>query len=208
MIENGGVQFGSNQSALQSEKERLGSLAAEQAGGDSRRDYSPNKGVSDDKSGMVRRGVGPGVEGNIPYNSGESQNREIGAGSSSLGFHSQPMVEIHNGRAINFLGGVRSLEQVEKAIGDATLRRIRMGDSGKVISGPEGLGDGINGESSNVEVNSNSHPGGRWKCVDQLQGRGDGNIEAHADMETGVEALEGIVEEAGMEYGGSRNDES
>ena len=207
-IENGGVLIGSSQYDRQSEKERLGSLAAEQACGGSRRGYSPDKGVSDDKSGMVRRGVGPGVEGNHPNNSGESQNREIGAGSSSLGFHSQPMVELHNGRAVNFMGGVRSLEQEEKAIGDATLRRIQMGDSGKVISGPEGLGYGINGESSNVEVNSNSHPCGRGQCVDQLQGRGDGNIEAHIDMETGVEALEGIVEEAGMEYGGSRNDES
>ena len=206
--ENGGVPFGSNQFALQSEKERLGDLAAEQACGGSRRSYSPNKGVSDEGLGMVRRGVGPSVEGNIPNYSGELQNRDISAGSSSLGFHGQPMVELHNGRAVNFMGGVRSLEQVEKAIGDATLRRIQMVDSGKEISGPEGHGYGINGESSNVEVNSNPHPGGRVQGVDQLQGGGDGNIEAHVDMETGVEALEGIVEEAGMEYGGSRNDES
>ena len=37
--ENGGVPFGSNQFALQSEKERLGDLAAEQACGGSRRSY-------------------------------------------------------------------------------------------------------------------------------------------------------------------------
>ena len=71
LIENGGVSFGSNQFALQSEKERLGDLAAEQACGGSRRGYSPNKGVSDEKPGMVRRGVGSDVEGNITNYSGE-----------------------------------------------------------------------------------------------------------------------------------------
>ena len=104
--------------------------------------------------------MGTGVEEYFPNHSGEPQNRDNSAGSSGLGSNGQPMMELHNGRAFNFMEGVQSLEQAEKAIGGATLRRIQMVDSGKEVSGPEGYGYSINGESPNVETNSDSHSGG------------------------------------------------
>ena len=119
--ENGGVPCGSKQFDLQSEKERLGYLASEQASGSSRRSHSPNKGIPDEGIGVVRRGVGPGVEEHIPNHSEEPQNRDNSTGSSGLGSNGQPMMELHNKRAFNFMGRVRNLEQVEKAISGATL---------------------------------------------------------------------------------------
>ena len=41
-----------------------------------------------------------------------------------------------------------------------------------------------------------------------LQGRCSGNFEVHDDMKTGVEELEGFVEEDRMEYGGICHNES
>ena len=41
-----------------------------------------------------------------------------------------------------------------------------------------------------------------------LQGRCGGNIDVHDDMKTGVEALEGFVEEDRIEYGRSCSNES
>ena len=46
------------------------------------------------------------------------------------------------------------------------------------------------------------------QCTDELQGRCGRNIEVHDDMETGVKALEGFVEESRMEHGGSCSYES
>ena len=157
---------------------------------------------------MVQRGVGSAVEEYLSNHSREPQNRDNSIESSGTGSNGQSLVELHNGRAFNFLGGVRSLEQVEEAISGASLRRIRMVDSGKEVSGPEEYGYGTNGEPPNADTNSDSHSCGEVRCVDKLQGRCDGNIEVHDDMETGVEALEGLVEEVGMEYGGSCSYES
>nr|POE81277.1 hypothetical protein CFP56_48437 [Quercus suber] len=152
--------------------------------------------------------MGSGVEEYLPNHAGESKNREYFIGSSGLGTNGQSLVEFHNGRAFNFLEGVRSLEQAEKAIGGASLRRIRMVDPGEEVSGPEGYGYGNNGESPNANANSDPHPSGEVRCIDKLQGRSDGNTEVLDDMETKVEALEGVVEEAGMEHGGSCSYES
>ena len=73
---------------------------------------------------MVRCGVGADVEEHLPNHSKESQNRENYARSSGMGSDAQPMVEFHNGNPIDFMGGVQSLEQAEKIIGAAALRRI------------------------------------------------------------------------------------
>ena len=83
-----------------------------------------------------------------------------------------------------------------------------MVDTGKEVSGLEGYGYGTNREPPNAEANSNSHASGEVRCADKLQGRCGGNVEVHDDMETRVEALEGFVEEARMEYGGSCSYES
>nr|POE52680.1 hypothetical protein CFP56_17633 [Quercus suber] len=196
------------QSDLQSEKEWLDNLAPEQASRGSRRSHSLDKGISNEGLGVVRSGVGSGVEEYLPNHSGESQNRDNSIGSSGMGANDQSLVELHIGCAFNFLGGVRSLDQAKKAIGGALLRRIRMVDSGKEVSGPEGYGYGTNGEQPNADTNSDSHFGGEVRCVDKLQGRCGRDTEVYDDMEIGVEALEGLVEKAGMEYSGSCNYES
>lgn len=51
-----------------------------------------------------------------------------------MGVDAQSLVVIHNGLSVNFTGGGRSLEPAEKAIGGASLRRIRMIDLGKKAS--------------------------------------------------------------------------
>ena len=61
------------------------------------------------------------MEEYLPNHSGESQNRENTAGSSRMGSDAQSLVELHNGHSTDFMGGVQSFEQVEKAIGDAAL---------------------------------------------------------------------------------------
>ena len=65
--------------------------------------------------------MGTGVEEYFPNHSEEPQNRDNSAGSFGLGSNGQPMMELHNKRAFNFMGRVRNLEQVEKAISGATL---------------------------------------------------------------------------------------
>nr|POF23202.1 hypothetical protein CFP56_48473 [Quercus suber] len=174
-----GMPCGSKQSNEQSKREWLGDLASEQVN----REYLPN-------------------------HAGESKNRENFVGSSDIGTKGQSLVELHNRRAFNFLEGVRSLEQAEKAIGGASLRRIQKIDPGEEVSGPEGYGYDNNGESPNADANSDPHPGGEVRCFDKLQGRSDGNTKVLDDMETGMEALKGFVEEAGMEHGGSCSYES
>lgn len=59
---------------------------------------------------------------------------------------------IHNGLSVNFTGGGRSLKPAEKAIGGASLRRIRMIDLGKKASGLEGYGNNFNRESPDAEA--------------------------------------------------------
>ena len=117
---------------------------------------------------MVRCGVGADVEEHLPNHSKESQNRENFAKSSGMGSDAQPMVEFHNGHPIDFMEGVQSLERAEKVIGEAALRRIWMGDSGKDASGPEGYGYSTNGEPPNAKVNSVSQAGGEVQCTDKL----------------------------------------
>ena len=113
------------------------------------------------------------------------------------------MVELHDGHPTDFMGGVRSLKQVEKAISEATLRRIKMGDPGKVVGGLEGVGYNTDGEPPNAEAYPVAQTGGEVRRIDELQGRCGGNSEVHDAMETGVEALEGVTEESRMEHGGS-----
>ena len=68
-------------------------------------------------------------------------------------------MELHNKHSTAIMGGGRSFEQVEKAIGGASLRRIWMVDIGKEISGQEGNGNNIDGEPPNAEANSISCTG-------------------------------------------------
>ena len=117
-------------------------------------------------------------------------------------------MELHDGHPTNFMGGVRNLEQVEKAISEAALQQIRMGDLGKAVSGPEGVAYNTDGEPPNAEAYPMAQTGGEVRCIDELQGRCGWNFEVHNAMETGVEALEGFVEESRMEYGGSCSYES
>lgn len=118
------------------------------------------------------------------------------------------MVEIHKGCSIAILGRSGSFELAEKAIGNASLRRIQMVNTGKETTGLEGNGNNINGEPSNVEADTSSCSSKELRCADMLQGRYGGNTEIHDNMETEVEELEGIIEDDRMEYGGSCHDES
>ena len=115
---------------------------------------------------------------------------------------------IHNGLSVNFTGGGRSLEQAEKAIGGASLQRIRMVDLGKKASGLEGYGNSFNRESLDTEAYLSHCSNREERCVDMLPGRHSGNIEAHDDMETGVESFNRVVEVARMEHDRSCNNES
>ena len=100
----------------------MGNLAPEQASEDPRKGHPANKGNSDEGTEMVRNRVGIGVEEHLPDHTGESQNWENFVRSSGMGSDAQPMVELHDGHPTNFMGGVRSLEQAEKAFGEAALR--------------------------------------------------------------------------------------
>ena len=91
---------------------------------------------------------------------------------------------------------------------DLALRRIRMGDPREVVGGSEGVGFYSDGEPPNVEAYPVAQTSGEVRCTDELQGRCGRNIEVHDVMETGVEALEGFVEESRLEHGGSCNYES
>ena len=197
--EHGGSPSGSRQS----DKEGMGNLAPEQANGNPRRDHLANKGNLDEGSEMVRSRNGSGAEEYLSDHSGESQNRGASVRSSGMGSNAQPMVELHDGHPSDFMGGVRNLEQAEKAIGEAALRRIRMGDQGKAVGGSEGVGYNIDGEPPNAEAYPVAQTGGEVRRIDELQGRCGGNSEVHDAMETGVEALEGVTEESRMEHGGS-----
>ena len=115
---------------------------------------------------------------------------------------------IHNGLSVNFTGGGRSLEQAEKAIGGASLRRIRMVDLGKKASGLEGYGNSFNRESPDIEAYLSHCSNREERCVDMLSGRCSGNIEAYDDMETGVESFNRVVEVARMEHDRSCNNEA
>ena len=154
--ENGGIPSRSKQS----DKAGMGNLAPEQASEDPRKGHPANKGNSDEGTEMVRNRVGIGVEEHLPDHTGESQNWGNSARSSGMGSNAQPMVELHDGHPTNFMGGVRSLEQAEKAFGEAALRRIRMGDPGKVAGGPEGFGHNTDGEPPNAEANPVAQIGG------------------------------------------------
>ena len=99
----------------------LGDLAPEQASRGSRRGHPSNKGIPNKGVGMVQCGNGSGMEEYLPNHSGESQNRDNTVGSSSMGSDTQSMVELHNGHSIDFMGGVQSFEQAEKAINGASL---------------------------------------------------------------------------------------
>ena len=186
----------------------MGDLALEQASGNPRRDHSANKGNPDEGTEMVRSRDGSSAEENLSDHTRESQNWGTSAKSSGMGSDAQPMVELHDGHPTDFMEGVRSLKQVEKAISEAALRRIRMGDPGKVVGGPEGFGHNTDGEPPNAEAYPVAQIGGEVRCIDELQGRRGRNFEVHDAMETGVEALEGFVEESRMEHGGSCNYES
>ena len=83
-----------------------------------------------------------------------------------------------------------------------------MGDPGKVVGGSEGFGYNTDGEPPNAEAYLVAQIGGEVRCIDELQGRRGRNFEVHDAMETGVEALEGFVEESRIEHGGSCSYES
>ena len=197
--EHGGSPSGSRQS----DKEGMGDLAPEQASGNPRRDHPANNSNPDEGSEMVRSRNGSGAEEYLSDHSGESQNRGASARPSGMGSNAQPMVELHDGCPTDFMGGVRNLEQAEKAIGEAALRRIRMGDPGKAVGGSEGVGYNTDGEPPNAEAYPVAQTGGEVRRIDELQGRCGGNPEVHDAMETGVEALEGVTEESRMAHGGS-----
>ena len=194
---------GSSSGSRRSDKEGMGDLALEQASGNPRRDHPANKGNPDEGSEMVRSRNGSGAEEYLSDHSGESQNRGASVRSFGMGSNAQPMVELHDGHPIDFMGGVRNLEQAEKAIGEAALRRIRMGDPGKAVGGSEGVGYNTDGEPPNAEAYPVAQTGGEVRRIDELQGRCGGNSEVHDAMETGVEALEGVTEESRIEHGGS-----
>ena len=144
----------------QSDKAGMGNLAPKQASEDPRRGHPANKGNSDEETEIVRSRVGTSAEEHLSDHTGELQNWGNSARSSGTGSDAQPMVELHDGHPTNFMGGVRRLEQAEKAIDEAALRRIRMGDPGKVAGGPEGFGHNTDGEPPNAEANPVAQIGG------------------------------------------------
>ncbi|KAF3972625.1 hypothetical protein CMV_003886 [Castanea mollissima] len=81
------------------------------------------------------------MEEYLSHHSGELQIGDSTIGPSGIGSNSQSLVELHNGHSVAIMGGGRSFEQAEKTIGGALLRRIKMVDSGKEISRPEGNGN-------------------------------------------------------------------
>ena len=105
----------------QSNKEGIGDLALEQASGNPKRDHPANKSNPDEGIEMVRRRVGSSVEEHFSDHTGESQNWGTSARSFGMGSDAQLIVELHDGHPTDFMGGVRSLEQAEKAIGQAAL---------------------------------------------------------------------------------------
>nr|POE58066.1 hypothetical protein CFP56_60011 [Quercus suber] len=96
---------------------------------------------------------------------GVALNGDLG---NPKGLDAQSLVELYNRHSTTIMGGGRRFEQAEKAVGGASLRRIRMGDTGKEISGQEGNGNNINGEPPNAEAYSNSCSGREVRYANML----------------------------------------
>ncbi|KAF3972624.1 hypothetical protein CMV_003886 [Castanea mollissima] len=110
------------------------------------------------------------MEEYLSHHSGELQIGDSTIGPSGIGSNSQSLVELHNGHSVAIMGGGRSFEQAEKTIGGALLRRIKMVDSGKEISRPEGNGNSTYGEPPDPEANSDpcsglGDQGWKWEAI-------------------------------------------
>ena len=70
----------------------------------------------------------------------------------------QPLVEFHRRHTGVVLGGDGGIEQAEKAICDAPLRRIQVDNPGKEIGGFQGNDNNQHEESSNANAYADSSP--------------------------------------------------
>ena len=120
----------------------------------------------------------------------------------------QPLVEFHRRHTGVVLGGDGGIEQAEKAICDAPLRRIQVDNPGKEIGGFQGNDNNQHEESSNANAYADSSPSEDMRHANLLQGGNRGNPEVYDGLETEMEEFQGSIEEARMEYGGSSHNES
>ena len=148
------------------------------------------------------------MEENISYHSYQYQNGFSSTGPSCMGSDPQPLVDFHHRHTSFVLGGDGGIEQAEKAICDAPLRRIRVDNPRKEVGGFQGNGNSPHVESPNAKASADSSSGEYMRHANLLQGGCRGNPEVYDGLETKMEEFQGTIEEVRMKYGGSSCNES
>ena len=188
-------------------KDRMGHLVQEPSGGNTRQDNSLDKSGTDGNSGMVRGGAGSGLETYISHNTREYQIGESSSGTHGMDSHAQSVVEISHGCSRNLMGSGGGSEQETEAIRSAPLGRIRVDHSREEAGGFQRDGHGSYGEPPNSENDPNHGSGTGMRCASELQRGHPRHIEAHVNLEARLGSVQRPVEENGMEYGGSGENE-
>ena len=178
----------------------VGDLAQEQSLRHPERDIRADQSCSDGHDGELRRGINGCLEAHHADNSNKRENRGCEAGSSGMGLNPKSMVEVSNRCAINLEGGSTRVERAQEAIGNASLGRIRVGDTGEESDRLQGIGSLPSGEFSHIEVVPNSQPSQEMRPAPVLQGGHSGHPDIHDSVEAGMEGVQGPAEEFGMEH--------
>ena len=82
-----------------------------------------------------------------------------------------------------------------------------MDHSREEASGFQRDGHGSHGESPNSEADPNYGTGSKIRCALKLQGGHSRHTEVHANLEARLDGIQGPIEEDGVEYGGSSDNE-
>ena len=116
-------------------------------------------------------------------------------------------MEVSHRHTLDNRGRGIDIEQAKKAIGSATLGRIR-------VAGPREESNRLQGDSlishgkfPNNEVVSDLNPSSKMRSFAMLQGRHNENFEIHDSVDAGLGGIQGHTKEIGIEHDGdSTND--
>ena len=136
----------------------VGDMAQEQSHCHPKRGDSSDQSCSDGHAGEFRRGIDGSMEAYPSDNPNKRENWVCEAGSSGMGLNPESMVEVSHGCATNLKGGSTRVERAQEAIGNASLGRIWVVDTGEKSDRLQGLGSIPFGEFSHIEVVPNSQP--------------------------------------------------
>ena len=165
-----------------------------------KRSDSSDQSCSDGHVRVVRRGIYGSMEAHPSDNLNKRENWVCAARPSDMGINSESMVKVSHGCASNLEGGSTRVERAQEAIGNASLGRIRVVDTGEESDRLQGLGSIPSGEFSHIEVVPNSQPSQEMRPAPVLQGGHSGHPDIHDCVEAGMEGVQGPAEEFGMEH--------